>query len=129
MKARPTRAEVCPCGSGQPYADCCGPCHQGTPAATAEALMRSRYSAYVLGLADYLLATWHPDTRPPHLDLEETPKPQWLGLEIRHAGDDQVEFVARYKVNGRAHKLHELSQFRQVDGRWHYLSGTFPDAA
>ena len=128
MKAHKHGANTCPCGSGQPYDRCCGPCHQGTPAATAEALMRSRYSAYCLGLRDYLLATWHPDTRPASLDLDEAPKPQWIGLDIRRANADQVEFVARYKVNGRAHKLHELSDFRQIDGRWYYLSGTFPDS-
>lgn len=123
MKAKKSGQDACPCGSGQPYDRCCGPCHQGVAATTAETLMRSRYSAYCLGLTDYLLTTWHPDTRPASLDLNETPKPQWIGLEIRRASTDQVEFVARYKVGGRAHKLHELSDFRQIDGRWYYLSG------
>ena len=89
--------------------------------------MRSRYSAYVLGRRDYLLATWHPDTRPAALDLE--PQARWLGLEIRDraqtdAGHAQVEFVARYRVDGRAVRLHERSRFsREADGRWYYVDG------
>ncbi|QDX80432.1 hypothetical protein B9N43_03640 [Denitratisoma sp. DHT3] len=119
----------CPCGSGKPYADCCGPCHAGKPAATAEALMRSRYSAYVLALESYLLGTWHPTTRPVSLDL--APAPKWLGLSVkRHEtlGTDNavVEFVARYKVGGRAHRLHESSRFRREDGCWYYVDGEFP---
>lgn len=76
----------CPCDSGQTYVDCCGPWHlgllQGLHAPTPETLMRSRYSAYVLGLIDYLLATWHPGTAPGELEL---PLVKWLGLEVRHA--------------------------------------------
>ena len=89
--------------------------------------MRSRYSAYVLKLADYLLATWHPSTRPSELDLAaDTTK--WLGLEVRrHQVDDDrhatVEFVARYRIDGRGHRLHEISRFVREDGRWYYLSG------
>jgi SEC-C motif-containing protein len=90
--------------------------------------MRSRYSAYVLGLEDYLQATWHPDTRPATLDLHATPRPQWIGLAIKShtlldAHHATVEFVARYKLNGRAFKLHEVSRFEQVDGRWLYVDG------
>lgn len=90
--------------------------------------MRSRYSAFVLGIEDYLLRTWHPDTRPARLDLAEAPVPKWLGLAIkRHEvlGPDQasVEFVARYKIAGRAFRLHETSRFRRVDGAWFYLDG------
>lgn len=92
--------------------------------------MRSRYTAYVLGLADYLLATWHPRYRPQHLDLKEE-HCQWLGLEILCAPGAEgeaglVEFVARYKINGRAHRLHEVSRFEREAGRWYYLDGTFP---
>ena len=124
------KADVpCPCGSAKTYGQCCGPCHQGRPAATAEALMRSRYCAYVLGLEAYLLETWHPSSRPERLDLTEPPLPQWIGLEIKRAGASQVEFVARYKVNGRAHKLHELSDFIAEGGRWYYLAGRCPAAA
>lgn len=92
--------------------------------------MRSRYSAFVLKLDPYLLATWHPDHRPETLDLTED-KTQWLGLQVkRHVLDTPdtaiVEFVARYKINGRAHRLHEISRFVLEDGRWFYVDGTFP---
>jgi len=90
--------------------------------------MRSRYSAYVLGLESYLLATWHPATRPAALDLEASPRPQWLGLTVKsHAPLDAthatVEFGVRYKLNGRAFRLHETSRFERVDGRWLYVDG------
>lgn len=90
--------------------------------------MRSRYSAFVLGREDYLLATWHPDTRPPALDLATPPRPQWLGLAVKaHAATEAdratVEFVARYKLNGRAHRMQERSRFERVDGRWYYVDG------
>jgi len=93
--------------------------------------MRSRYSAYVLGLEDYLLATWHADTRPAALDLGAEPKAKWLGLEVKRRDLQEeeatlVEFVARYKIGGRAHRLHEVSRFRRFDGRWYYLDGEFP---
>jgi len=119
---------ACPCGSGRTLADCCGRYHAGEPAPDAERLMRSRYSAYVLGLEDYLRATWHPDTCPATLDLDVPPRPQWLGLTVKaHAPLDAthatVEFVARYKLNGRAFKIHETSRFEQVDGRWQYVDG------
>src|SRR5574343_1296704 len=112
-KTNPT-TDPCPCG-GKSYASCCAPYHHGTLAPTAEALMRSRYSAFVLKLEPYLLATWHPEHRPETLDLAED-KTQWLGLQVkRHVHDAPdtaiVEFVARYKVNGRAHRLHEISRF------------------
>jgi len=94
--------------------------------------MRSRYSAYVLKLGTYLLATWHSDACPTSLDLAND-NTQWLGLEIkRHIAASGtsaiVEFVARYKVNGRAHRLHEISRFVQEHGQWRYVDGTFPDA-
>jgi SEC-C motif-containing protein len=126
---RQNAESACPCGSGKPYASCCGPCLEGArPARDAEALMRSRYAAFVLGNAPYLLATWHPDTRPPRLDLNEEPPPRWLGLQVkRHEvlGPDQarVEFVARYKVGSRAFRLHETSRFVRQDGRWYYVEG------
>ena len=86
--------------------------------------MRSRYSAYVLGLIDYLLATWHPSTSPGDLEL---PPVKWLGLEVRHAeatGEaGVVEFVARCRVDGRAQRLHESSRFVRQDGRWYYIDG------
>jgi SEC-C motif-containing protein len=120
---------ACPCGSGRAYAACCGRYHVGEAAPDAESLMRSRYSAYVLGLEDYLLATWHPATRPPALELDATPRPQWLGLTVKsHVPLDEshatVEFVARYKLNGRAFRLHETSRFECMDGGWLYVDGT-----
>lgn len=118
----------CPCGSGKAYDACCGIYHAGTPAPNAEALMRSRYSAYVLGLEPYLMATWYTDTRPSELNLTEEPATTWLGLEVkRHEASDAehaiVEFVARYKVNGRAYRLHETSRFVREQGRWFYVDG------
>jgi SEC-C motif-containing protein len=119
---------ACPCGSGRALEACCGRLHAGEPAADAESLMRSRYSAYVLGMEDYLRATWHPTTCPAELALDATPRPQWLGLAVKsHTPQDEthatVEFVARYKLNGRAFKLHETSRFKKVDGRWLYVDG------
>lgn len=93
--------------------------------------MRSRYSAYVLKLEPYLLATWHPETRPASLDLAGD-STRWVGLEVkRHEAVTDtratVEFIARYKVNGRAQRLHETSRFVREHGLWLYLDGTFPD--
>ncbi len=90
--------------------------------------MRSRYSAYTFGLEAYLLATWHTSTRPLSLDLAQDTSTRWLGLEIKHYGptgpqNATVEFVARYKIDGRAHRLHETSRFLCEDGRWYYLDG------
>ncbi|MDW5417642.1 YchJ family metal-binding protein [Iodobacter sp. CM08] len=115
----------CPCESGRVYADCCAPWHQGTAATTPEQLMRSRYSAFVLGLHDYLLATWHATTRPETLVDEEPVR--WLGLKIKQAHvngvNGEVEFIARYKIAGKAWKLHERSRFVYEEGRWYYLDG------
>ncbi|MEW6677629.1 MAG: YchJ family metal-binding protein [Pseudomonadota bacterium] len=125
----PSVPGACPCGSDIPYSACCGPCHDGSrPPADAERLMRSRYAAYVLGNRDYLLATWHPDTRPAELDLDTPPVPKWLGLQVKAhlpQGENQaqVRFVARYKIGGRAFRLAETSRFQRVEGRWFYLDG------
>ncbi len=89
--------------------------------------MRSRYAAYVLELEAYLLATWHLDTRPESLHFEQEPRPKWLGLSIKRASGDErhavVEFVARYKVNGRAFRMHETSRFERIEGCWFYRDG------
>jgi len=109
------------------YAACCGYFHQSdVPAPTAEALMRSRYSAYVMKLMPYLLDSWHDSTRPASLDLSEPIK--WLELDvIRQEQIDTthviVEFIARYKVQGRACRLHEVSHFVLENGRWFYVNG------
>ena len=89
--------------------------------------MRSRYSAYVLKLEDYLLATWHASTRPSELHLAADDS-KWLGLEVRsyqqqNATHATVEFVARYRIAGRGHRLHELSRFVHEEGRWFYVTG------
>ncbi len=146
-----TRITPCPCGctentetgaktqrarkpsaysmGSKPYADCCGRyLDGGETAPTAESLMRSRYTAYALDREDYLLATWSRSTRPPSLALETEPARKWLGLEVkRHEQPEPdeaiVEFVARYKVGGRACRLHETSRFVREAGRWFYVDG------
>jgi SEC-C motif domain protein len=121
---------ACPCG-GSDYAQCCKPFHEGGVAPTAEALMRSRYSAYVMGLTDYVATTWHPTTRPKTEELTHDATIKWLGLDVKkHVanGDEAtVEFVARSRSAGRAHRLHEVSRFVREDGRWFYIDGVFPE--
>lgn len=120
----------CACGSGRTYAACCQPWHAGAPALTAETLMRSRYSAFVMELESYLLATWHRSTRPPAVEFESGTR--WLGLTVKAAGDNgpdlaHVEFVARYRVGGgSAVRLHERSRFVRESGVWFYMDGTTP---
>jgi SEC-C motif-containing protein len=123
----PSPADRCPCLSGETYGSCCGPLHDGTAAApTAERLMRSRYSAFVVGDERYLLATWHPGTRPATLALDATVR--WFGLEIVSTSRGgmldtvgTVEFVARYRADGSAGAQHEKSSFARVDKRWVYV--------
>jgi SEC-C motif domain protein len=123
------KLSLCMCDSGKEFRECCGRYLDGGAAApTAEALMRSRYTAYTLQREDYLLATWHASTRPAQLGLAEEAPTKWLGLDVkRHEQQDAdhaiVEFVARYKVNSRAHRLHETSRFVREDGRWCYVNG------
>ena len=122
--------QPCPCDTALAYAACCGRWHTGAlhlQAPDARALMRSRYSAYVLGLAGYLHLTWHASARPAE-PIEIDPAVRWLGLDIkRYVPQDEthaiVEFVARSKVAGRAARLHETSRFMREDGRWFYLDG------
>ena len=120
----------CPCGSGTLYQDCCEPYHLSLSAPNAEKLMRSRYSAYVLGLEEYLLSTWHPNTRPQYLNLGQD-HTQWLGLEVKRfePNDEQaiVEFIARYKINGKAGKMQETSRFKRIATRWFYVDGEFAE--
>ena len=119
----------CPCGSNKPYDLCCGRYLDGAEIPPdAEVLMRSRYTAYTLLREEYVLASWHASTRPEKLGLAEDVASKWLGLQVkRHQQLDDahaiVEFVARYKVAGRAHRLHEVSRFVREDGRWFYLDG------
>lgn len=128
---------TCPCGSGVPYADCCEPFVTGAALPpTAEALMRSRYSAYVEQAIDYLGETLHPGYRQ-DWDRDATRRwareAQWLGLEIVDteaggASDDAgiVEFIARFDEAGKPHAHHERSRFARVDGRWYYVEGEVP---
>lgn len=127
--------DPCPCQSGRKYKKCCGPLHAGAPAPTAEALMRSRYAAYALGLAPYLVATTHPSS--PH---QEPDRAAWLdeirafcaamafeGLTVRAAREEGdrgvVEFEARMRHDGRDATMQERSRFERVGGRWLYHSG------
>lgn len=124
-------SQPCPCGRPAPLADCCGRHLAGEAAADAESLMRSRYTAYVLQNEPYLLATWHPDTRPRALDLKADVPAKWLGLSVKkHVRQDDnhatVEFVARYKIAGKAWRMHEISRFERIAGRWYYLDGEQP---
>jgi SEC-C motif domain protein len=123
---------TCPCGLGS-YANCCKPYHDGENAPDAEKLMRSRYSAYVLKNEAYLLKTWHSSTRPQDLLFQDSEVQQWLELKVKQfkAGENQktaqVEFIAIYKMNGKAYRLHEISNFVLHNGQWLYLDGQFPD--
>ena len=125
---------ACVCGLGESTETCCGPIIAGTrPAETAEALMRSRYSAYVLGEVDYILGSLHPDHRQ-DVDREATEtwskKATWTGLEVVKAEgggakDDLgvVEFIARFELNGAAQTHHEVAEFARSKGRWYYVDG------
>jgi SEC-C motif-containing protein len=120
----------CPCLSGAVYGECCGPFHRGEALApTAERLMRSRYSAYVLGDAAYLLATWHPTTRPATLELD--PGMRWYLLDIVGTSkgglldtSGTVEFRARYRLASGAGEQHENSRFTREDRRWYYVDAS-----
>lgn len=125
---------TCPCGRMDAkkrlvdYNNCCGRYLEGAQTAPdAQTLMRSRYSAFVLEKADYLLATWHSSHRPDHVEFDDGVK--WLGLQIlRHASTDalyaEVTFVARQRDrSGRALRLHERSRFVVEAGRWYYVDG------
>lgn len=117
----------CPCGSGDPYASCCEPILGGKLPDTAEQLMRSRYTAFTRNNEAYLLESWHQSTRPKALNLVDDRNIKWVDLKVlRHESGDTsaiVEFVARYKVNGKAAKIHELSRFTKEGDRWFYVDG------
>ncbi len=121
-----TASSACPCGSGATLSACCGRYHAGEPAPTPEALMRSRYGAFALNLTDYLLATWHPSTRPASLAPDATT--QWVRLEVldRDERDDtgRVHFRATFREGRRWAVLEEASRFVREAGRWYYLDGT-----
>ncbi|OXM63390.1 MULTISPECIES: YchJ family protein [Amycolatopsis] len=116
----------CPCGLGETYENCCAPLHRGESAApTAERLMRARFSAFAVGEVDYLLASWHPDTRPTAIRLD--PAQRWTRLEVLATTGGSpfhthgtVEFRAHYRDAAGPGSLHEDSEFTRLDGRWVY---------
>jgi SEC-C motif domain protein len=130
MKNEPT--DACPCGSGHPARECCLPfIEQSRLPATAEQLMRSRYTAFTLNDEAWLRYSWHPEHCPPTIYLDSDC--HWLGLKIirtsgGQADDDtgEVEFVARYKKHGKATRIHENSRFTRYQGRWVYQTGSTP---
>lgn len=127
---QPSDSEICPCGHAE-FAQCCKRFLDQKPVPeTALELMRSRYSAYVLGDEFYLKRTWYPSSRPEGKLIDNSTTIKWTGLEVIQYEQDNkwatVEFVARYKENGRARKLHEISRFVKEDGRWYYLDSDFP---
>jgi SEC-C motif-containing protein len=124
---KPAAQDLCPCGSARLYSQCCGPLHTGGAAPDAQSLMRSRYCAFVLCNEQYLLATWHPSTRPGSIPFNK--KQKWLGLRVVNASvidndSAAVEFIARSRVsNAAAVRQHERSRFVRKDGRWFYVDG------
>jgi SEC-C motif-containing protein len=126
---RPTAGERCPCRSGSTFEDCCGPLlARDAEAPTAVQLMRSRYTAFAVGDVDYLRTTWHPDTRPHDLDLDD--ETQWIALEIvatERGGpfdrEGSVEFRASYRSADERGVLHERSRFIRDGGSWFYVDG------
>ena len=127
-------SSTCPCGSGQPYASCCGPLIEGdTPATDPEALMRSRYTAFARQEMSYLASTLHPSQRDDYDEVGATRwarDSEWERLEIISIDSDatspnrgNVEFRAHYRMNGVRHVHHELAEFRRTDGTWYFFDG------
>lgn len=126
--SRKTDTSDCPCGRGKPYADCCEPLHSGSPAPTAERLMRSRYSAFALGLTEYLLQSWHASTRPSELELDDAV--EWRRLLIESAEADgpfgdagYVTFTAVGRGPDGRFEQRERSRFVRESGHWFYVDG------
>ena len=137
-QSRPQRtlddAQTCPCGRGRAYGRCCGKLHNAGSAGlgtTPEDTMRARFSAYVLGDEAFLLATWHPRTRPDGVSFPDDVT--WETLQVIDATGGSfdargtVTFKARFRRNGTPLELHELSSFERLDGNWVYLEGADPD--
>ena len=123
---------TCPCGSTHTYNQSCRPYHDRKAAPTAEALMRSRYSAYVMRHGAYLHRSWHSSTRPNKKGLLQLPPTDWLSLDIvrtEHGGEQDsegiVEFIARYREGEQTGELHETSRFVKEGGKWFYLDGQY----
>lgn len=129
-------SEYCLCGSGLPYGQCCGLFHSGqTLPVTAEALMRSRFTAYALRNADYLSHTWDADRCPETIDFSRE-KAEWRKLEIIETkkggakdGKGLVEFKAYFIQEGEEYALHEISRFIKTANRWYYLDGVVKSIA
>jgi SEC-C motif domain protein len=124
----------CPCQSGKEYEACCGPIIGGSQAAsTAEALMRSRYTAFVKSEIDYLKNSLHPDHRDdfdPVSTRDLADNSEWINLQIINTSgggkDDQegtVEFIVTFSRQGVTYKHHELAQFNRHNGTWYYTDG------
>lgn len=124
----------CPCGSGKAYENCCGPIISGEqPAATAEALMRSRYTAYANGEIDHITSSLHPASRHDHDPVAArrwAEQSEWLNLEIcsvEKGGEEddagQVEFIATYREKGGIKKHHEIGEFKKENDRWFFMDG------
>ncbi|MFT4125999.1 MAG: YchJ family protein [Gordonia sp. (in: high G+C Gram-positive bacteria)] len=126
---KPDAGARCPCTSGLPFGECCGPILAGDRRApTAQALMRSRFTAFAVGDADYLRVSWHPASRPAHLDLDDTLRWYRLDIESTSAGGPFdsagiVEFTAYHRSPAGRGTLHERSRFTRLDGHWVYLDG------
>jgi SEC-C motif domain protein len=118
---------LCPCGTKKDYSQCCEPYVEGkVPAPTPEALMRSRYSAYVKVATPYLRETLAPETRGDYNEaevIEWSKQSEWLGLDILKAEGDKVEFIAKYKTQGKVLEHHEVSTFRKEGNRWYFVDG------
>jgi SEC-C motif-containing protein len=117
----------CPCGSQKEYSNCCEPFITGKEIApTPEALMRSRYTAYVKVAEPYLKETLAPESRGDYNEgdvREWAKKSEWLGLEILNAKGNSVEFVAKYRTQGKVLEHHEVSTFRKEGNRWYFVDG------
>ena len=135
QKAAPAK-DLCPCGSGKAFATCCGPYLAGEQLApTAQALMRSRYTAFARGDFEYVLRSWYSRTRPPSVDLSSAGSIAWDRLEIvtcraggKTAKEGKVEFIAHCTIAGRPEQLHEVSRFIREDGQWFYIDGEIKQA-
>jgi len=113
-------AKTCPCGSTRTFLSCCQPIITNDSAKTAEQLMRSRYSAFVLKNAEYILKTWHPDTRPNDFSLTTS---HWLGLKIITYTENTVSFEAAFHSANNVLILLETSRFVCIDKHWRYIDG------
>ena len=134
MARRTKTVTACPCGRGLPYAECCAPAHRGHPPVSAEALMRSRYSAFALDDDAYVLSSWHPETRP--AAIEPDAHLRWVGLEIIEStggglfdAEGVVEFRAHYRDHGKPGDMVERSRFVRHDGQWVYWGPILTDGS